>query len=66
MVRQGHAIAYRRYTEDYANPELTAKALRQGIWGGTFQEPSEWRREKRAGGEHARPEAVAPPSKASG
>ncbi|KQO65811.1 hypothetical protein ASF20_21455 [Methylobacterium sp. Leaf88] len=40
MVRQGHAIAYRRYAEDYANAELTAKALRWGIWAGTFQEPS--------------------------
>ncbi|MGU3358877.1 thermonuclease family protein [Methylobacterium sp. M6A4_1b] len=66
MVRQGHAIAYRRYTEDYANTEFTAKALRHGIWAGTSQEPSEWRREKRAGGEHARPETVTPPSKASG
>jgi endonuclease YncB( thermonuclease family) len=40
MVRQGHAIAKRCYAEDYANAELTAKALRQGIWAGIFQEPS--------------------------
>ncbi|CAO4173235.1 thermonuclease family protein [Methylorubrum aminovorans] len=66
MVGQGHAVAYRRYTEDYANAELTAKALRNGIWAGTFQEPSEWRRAKRAGGQHSRPETVTPPSKASG
>jgi hypothetical protein len=62
MVRQGHAIAHRRYAEDYANAEHTALALRQGIWAGTFPEPSEWRREKRAGGKHARPETVTPPS----
>ena len=41
MVRQGHAIAYWRYAEDYVNTELTAKALRLGIWGGTFQDPSD-------------------------
>ncbi|KQQ13704.1 nuclease [Methylobacterium sp. Leaf121] len=66
MVGQGHAVAYRRYTEDYVNTELTAKALRHGIWAGTFQDPSEWRRAKRAGGERSRPETVRPPSKASG
>ena len=44
----GHAIAYRRYAEDYVNTEMTAKALRHGIWAGTFQDPSDWRREKRA------------------
>jgi endonuclease YncB( thermonuclease family) len=32
MAREGHAVAYRRYAEDYVNAELTAKALRQGIW----------------------------------
>ena len=41
MVRQSYAIAYRRYAEDYVNTELTAKALRQGIWAGTFQDASE-------------------------
>jgi hypothetical protein len=66
MVREGHAIAYRRYSEDYVNTELTAKSLRHGIWAGTFQDPSDWRREKRASGEHSRPETLAAPSKASG
>jgi endonuclease YncB( thermonuclease family) len=42
IVRHGHATVYRRYAEDYANAELTAKALRQGIWAGAFQQPSEW------------------------
>ncbi|KQO66055.1 nuclease [Methylobacterium sp. Leaf87] len=66
MVREGHAIAYRRYSEEYVNSELTAKSLRHGIWAGTFQDPSDWRREKRAGGEHSRPETLAAPTKASG
>ena len=66
MVRQGYATAYRRYAEDYVNAELTAKALRQGIWAGTFQEPSDWRRARRAGGQESRPETVKPPTKKSG
>ncbi|KQT80554.1 thermonuclease family protein [Methylobacterium sp. Leaf466] len=66
MVREGHAIAYRRYAEDYVNAELTAKALRTGIWAGTFQDPSEWRRAHRAGGEDTRPETVTPPTGKSG
>ncbi|MBX9934854.1 MAG: thermonuclease family protein [Methylobacterium sp.] len=66
MVRSGYAVAYRRYAEDYVNPESTAKALRQGIWAGTFQDPSEWRRARRASGENTRPETVTPPTMASG
>lgn len=66
MAGEGHAVAYRRYAEDYANAELTAKALRRGIWAGTFEEPSAWRRAKRAGGEDTRPERVTPPVGPSG
>ena len=66
MVCEGYAVAYRRFAEDYVNTELTAMALRHGILTGTFQDPSEWPREKRAGGEHSRPETVTAPSTPSG
>ena len=66
LVSEGHAVAYRRYAEDYVNAELTAKALRHGIWAGTFQDPSEWRKARRAGGDPSRPEVVKPPTTASG
>ena len=55
MVAQGHAIAYRRYSKDYVQQEVTAKALMLGIWSGSFEEPSQWRRSKRQDGEEARP-----------
>ena len=42
------------------------KALRLGSWIGTFRATSEWWREKRAGGEHSRSEAMTTPSKVSG
>lgn len=58
MVGQGLAIAYRRYSTDYVGAEEQARAAKRGLWAGTFQEPQDWRRERRAGGEDARPEAV--------
>lgn len=68
MVRQGHAIAYRRYAEDYVAAEGEAKAAKRGIWAGTFQDPQDWRRERRAGGAETRPEAApaAPATAAAG
>ena len=49
MVRQGHAVAYRQYGTEYIPAEDAAKASQRGIWGGTFQVPSEWRKAKRMG-----------------
>ncbi|WP_443136820.1 thermonuclease family protein [Methylobacterium sp. Leaf85] len=62
MVAQGYAIAYRRYSLDYVPAETTAKAIKRGIWAGTFQEPSEWRKAKREGGSEGRQE----PARADG
>ncbi|MCJ2135607.1 thermonuclease family protein [Methylobacterium sp. J-026] len=50
MVREGHAIAYRRYSSDYVLLETEARAAKRGIWAGAFDEPAEWRRGKRAAG----------------
>ncbi len=63
MVRQGHAIAYRRYSQDYVAAEGEAKAAKRGIWAGTFQEPQDWRRDHARAGPRLRPEmAPTPPS----
>ena len=45
MVHSGHALAYRRYTNDYINAEERAKAEGRGVWAGVFQPPWEWRLE---------------------
>ena len=66
MVRQGHAVAYRRYAEDYVAAEGEAKAAKRGIWAGTFQEPQDWRRERREGGAETRPEPAVPATTAAG
>ncbi len=46
MVRQGLALAYRRYSMDHFDEEADAQAARRGIWAGEFVKPREWRRGK--------------------
>lgn len=47
MVRQGWAIAFRRFSEEYAGQEAEARAAGRGLWAGSFEEPSDWRRRHR-------------------
>jgi endonuclease YncB( thermonuclease family) len=44
MVRNGHAIAYRRYSKDYILDEEFAKINKFGLWSGTFLKPEKWRK----------------------
>ncbi|MYH50290.1 MAG: thermonuclease family protein [Gammaproteobacteria bacterium] len=44
MVLAGHAMAYRRYSGDYAGHEDAARAGRVGIWQGRFVAPWDWRK----------------------
>ena len=46
MVRQGWALAYRRYSTDYVDDENDAKVARKGLWRGSFEPPWEWRRNR--------------------
>lgn len=56
MVEQGHALAYRRYSERYVPQEEAAKQARRGVWAGAFVAPWDWRRGERLGGsESGRP-----------
>ena len=47
VVRQGHALAYRKYSEKYIGAEEEAEQARRGIWAGTFVPPWDWRKGKR-------------------
>ncbi len=49
LVREGLALAYRRYSVDYVDEEADAQAARRGIWGSEFVKPWEWRWGKRLG-----------------
>ena len=44
MVRNGFAIAYRRYSKTYVSDEEFAKENKLGIWKGKFMEPEKWRK----------------------
>lgn len=47
MVRDGWALAYRRYSLDYVSEEAEARAAGRGMWRGQFIEPWEWRSAQR-------------------
>ena len=44
LVKNGYAIAYKRYSKKYILEEQHAKKNKFGIWQGTFQNPEEWRK----------------------
>ena len=44
LVKNGYAIAYRRYSKKYVLEEQHAEKNKLGIWQGTFQNPEEWRK----------------------
>ena len=44
MVRNGFAIAYRRYSKKYVPDEEFAKENKLGLWKGKFMEPEKWRK----------------------
>ena len=44
FVKNGYAIAYRRYSKKYVLEEKHAERNKLGIWQGTFQNPEEWRK----------------------
>ena len=48
MVREGWALAYRRYSNDYVRQESEARAAGSGMWRGEFIEPWIWRRRGRS------------------
>ena len=44
MVRNGYAIAYRKYSKLYILDENFAKEEKLGMWKGTFIKPEKWRK----------------------
>ena len=47
LVREGWALAFRRYSTAYVGEESEAKAARRGLWRGEFVQPWDWRRGRR-------------------
>jgi len=48
MVAEGWAVAYRRYSLDYASAETDARRAGRNIWSATFVMPWDWRRGARS------------------
>ncbi len=47
MVRNGHALAYVRYSRRYVSAEQEARENRRGLWNGEFVAPWSWRKGER-------------------
>lgn len=43
LVREGWAVAYRRYSDAYVVDEWIARWHGRGLWAGSFDPPEEWR-----------------------
>ena len=46
MVKNGWALAYRKYSKDYIDEENEAKEKKRGMWAGKFIVPWKWRKLK--------------------
>jgi len=48
MVANGWAVAFRRFSLDYAADEERARSTKKGLWEGSFEMPWDWRAQRRA------------------
>ena len=44
MVRNGYAVAYRKYSKKFISQEIFAKKEKLGLWSGTFMMPWDYRK----------------------
>ncbi len=47
MVANGHALAYRHYSDRYVLDEQSAKSGKLGIWAGSFEKPWDYRHKRK-------------------
>lgn len=47
LVRQGWAVAFRKFSKQYLAQEAEARAAKRGLWEGSFDRPRDWRRKKK-------------------
>ena len=43
MVKNGYAVAYRKYSQRFVSEENQAKKLKLGLWQGSFIMQEKWR-----------------------
>ena len=44
LVRNGFAVAYKKYSKEYLAEEILAKNDKVGMWKGEFEMPWDWRK----------------------
>ena len=44
MVKNGYAVAYRKYSKKFVSQEIFAKKEKLGLWSGTFMMPWDYRK----------------------
>ena len=44
MVRNGYAVAYKKYSKKYLTAEKEARKDELGLWKGKFEMPWDWRK----------------------
>ena len=44
MVRNGFAVAYKKYSKKYLTAEKEARKDELGLWKGKFEMPWDWRK----------------------
>jgi len=47
LVRNGYALAFRKYSSQYVNDELQARNQKLGLWKGKFDKPWDWRKKNK-------------------
>ena len=47
LVRNGHAVAYKKYSKKYIIQEAEARKSKLGMWRGDFEMPWEWRKKNK-------------------
>ena len=60
MVRSGHAIVFRRFSDEYDSEEREAKAAGRGMWGGQFIMPWDFRVQRWTGAGSDAPDPECP------
>lgn len=63
MVESGYATAYRHYSAHYVGAEESAKRAKLGLWAGTFEPPSQYRRDGQSADRQAAPARKRSPAK---
>lgn len=47
LVRQGWAVAFKKFSKRYVAQENEARKAKRGLWEGKFDRPRDWRRKKK-------------------